>query len=202
MKKFWDKLKRPVPRCTGLNLPEYYKRALFMNEGLLMGYFILMAALNFVKLHTFYIAPLIMAAALLAKHYFLMLKNMRINLACHAAISMIWCGLFIRTLGWGNGGQHLLLPVLVLVFFSVFLPSVSKILYFIVMVMYRMVLFAFSLMHDPLLVTSMHMSIFYQTVNSFLLFFMLAANCVTSRRANGSCSFTTSSFAKKRIQTH
>ena len=47
--------------------------------------------------------------------------SMQVNLLVHAVIVTLWCGWYVYIYGWSSGGHHFLIPLLMLIFFSVLL---------------------------------------------------------------------------------
>ena len=167
-----DYFSQKVPAAGG-KVPTYYRKALENNQLLLcVCFFINLCLITWTVKSLLWYPAVVLAAAVLC---LLKLKkiNARTSLRLHTAIICMWCGWYVSAFGWSLGSQHMLLSVLVLVFFNVYEPPWSKILYFLMLIVYRMALFAWSLDHAAQYITERWVSIALQSVNSVTLFLMM-----------------------------
>lgn len=169
-------LRRPTPKA-GKELPEYYRKALVVNEAILVLYFLLCFFLFPLVFHIWEWIPLAFCAGILICMSTNGRIHVRASLYAYGLLVMLWCAWQSSAIGWGCGAQHLLMPVLMLCFFHLYEPPVAKVIDFVVLVAYRMALFAYTLGHPALYTLDQATSIVLQTVNSLTIFVMLAIDC-------------------------
>ena len=174
---FRDFLTQKVPRADR-GMPLYYRRAMVASEVLLAVYF----PLNFILFYTvtrqWMIVPLLGFALVLLLLYVRKKISPRVNGLIMTAMVFGWCFWYVRQFGWGCGAQHLLLPLLILCFFNVFEKPWFKIVFFFLLIIYRMLLYSWSLSNAPLMALTQGQSIALQTVNSITLFLIMAFCCI------------------------
>lgn len=176
MKELLNFLRRPTPRA-GIELPTYYRNALVANELILAVYFLLCFILFPLVLHLWNWVPLVFCAGVLLCMRSNGRAHVRVSFYAYGMLVILWCGWQDWAVGWGCGGQHLLIPLLMLTFFHLFEPPWAKLLDFVVLITYRMLLFAYCLRYSPAYTLGGTSSIVLQTVNSLTVFIMLAINC-------------------------
>ena len=177
MKFFRDFLRQKVPK-PGAETPAYYRNALTVSEHLLTVYFALSLLLFWhIGMHRIALPAVLLAAVVLA---FMGIRrlNPRWNLFLYAAITLAWSGWYVYTFGWGSGSQHLLIPVLVFIFFDIYEPPWLKLVMFAALIACRMALFSWSLSHPALFELTHDQSILFQTVNSLNVFVIMALVCI------------------------
>lgn len=172
-----DFLRQKAPR-PGSEAPAYYRNALAVCEQLLIIYFPLCFALLGWLVGRWEIVPVVMFAASLA----LLLGGRRIdmhaNLVAYSAIPIAWTVWFIHSFGWGCSAQHLLIPLLLMIFFDIYQPPWLKIALFLGLITVRMALFSYSLSHTAVYPLEHTASIALQTLNSIVTFITLAGICI------------------------
>ena len=174
MKFFLDFFRQKVPRDRG-DTPPYYRMALATAEILMAVYFLLCFLLFPLILKRWEWVPLLFIAAMGISLQTLKTKKTRTNLILYTLICAGWVCWNVLNLGWTSGVQHLLTLLVVLVFFDVYEKPVSKILWLIAVLAFRIVLFSVSrdiANLDP------NAGTVYQTVNTVSFFLILAAVCI------------------------
>jgi len=166
-------LHQEVPK-TGTSMPAYYRRALLVGETVLACYFLISIALIWLTTGKLEWLPIItlIATGLCLRSIDKM--NPRINLVCFASIILIWVTWFVHMFGWSAGGTNILVPILALAYFNIFEPPFGKLGYFFGVVLFRIGLFAYSLIHTPAGSFGHAESFVFQVVNSLVPLFMLA----------------------------
>lgn len=170
---FIDFIRQTVPR-PGRDMPGYYKAALILSEVLLAVNFLLFFCLIPWKLNRWMMTPLLMTACLGAAIWIIDRYNVRLCVAAYTAIIVYWTVWFLYYFGWGYGGQHFLLPLLVMCFFNIYEPPWMKLVDFTGLILCRMILYAYTLSHDPIYALDRATGIMFQSINSVTLFIMLS----------------------------
>ena len=177
MRFFLDFLHQKVPRADQ-EMPLYYRGAVVASEILLAVYFPLNFILFYIVTGKWMAIPLAGFALVLILILSRKKIGPRFNGLVLTAMIFGWCFWYIRQFGWGCGAQHLLLPLLLLCFFNVFEKPWFKIVFFFVLIGYRMGLYSWSLSNTPVIPLTQGQSIALQTVNSMTLFLIMAVCCV------------------------
>ena len=178
MKFFLDFLHQKVPKAGG-EVPLYYRRALTTSEVLLVVYFLvcflLYPLINHNRWEWSPVAFLVLTAGGLW-----CVKNLGVrgNLFIYAILCAGWVGWNVRYFGWNSGVQHFLTLMLVLVFFNVYDKPVTKIIWFVTILTYRIILFSMSLQTPAIYTMDREANTIYQTVNTVAFFLMLAGMCI------------------------
>ena len=146
---FLEFLHQPVPKA-GKEMPVYYRRALAASEILLVVYFLVCFFFFPIFTDRWHWVPLAMIGGTALGVYALRKMGPRANLLLFTVLCVAWVGWNIRTLGWSTGSQHFLTLLLVLVFFNVHEKPVTKILWFLALLVFRILLFSWQQQHDPL----------------------------------------------------
>jgi diguanylate cyclase (GGDEF)-like protein len=102
----------------------------------------------------------------------------RLNLVCFAAIICAWVAWYIYQFGWSLGIQSLLVPILPLVYFNIYEPPLGKILYFFILLTFRILLFAYSLKHPPVTPPDHADTLMFQIVNSVVPLLILVIDFI------------------------
>ena len=177
MKYILDFFHKEVPKSV-TEMPKYYKRALVMNEEIMAFYFLLSLLVFIRKTQRFVIVPIILLVLMTACFAYSNKMSMRTNIIAYTFLTVVWTGWYIYSFGWGSGGQHMLIPLLVISFFNIFQPPWVKLANLLGLLAYRMVLFDFSLHHTPVYMLDSVTNVFYQTINSVTLFLTLAIDFI------------------------
>ena len=177
MKFLRDFLKQRVPR-TGTEMPAYYRGALVASEWLIEAYFVLSFFLFARFCGTWEIVPVVFVAVIALSLIDMPALGPRVSLGMYAVITIAWCAWYVYKLGWDCGVQHFITPLLVLLFFNIFDPPWLKISGFAVLLVFRLLLFAFARSLPPRNPLETHELVVLQLVNSVTMFGMLAIICI------------------------
>ena len=177
MRFFLDFLKQKVPK-QGKEIPLYYRRALIASEALLAVYLLLCFFLYPLINHRWEWIPVLFLAVAALALWAISHTTVRNNLLIYAALCMGWVGWNVYAFGWSSGVQHFLTLMLVFVFFNVYDKPLYKIIWFVFILAFRVLLFSFSQQHTALYVMDRDANTVYQTVNTVAFFLMLACMCV------------------------
>ena len=180
MRFFLEFLHQPVPKA-GKEIPAYYRRALYASDLLLAVYFLVCFFFFPLFSDRWHWMPLAMAAAAAIGIPSLKKMGVRGNLLLFTAMCVVWVSWNVSALGWSTGTQHFLTLILVLVFFNVYDKPVTKILWFLALLAFRVALFSWAQAHPvpDAMKMSDNANTVYQTINTVSFFTMLAALCVT-----------------------
>lgn len=173
-----DFLGQKVPEAQRRAMPTYYRKALNITNILTGLLYFLILLLQIGGHRDVMVFPVILICGAVVKTLCVDRMSVNQNLIVHSVLTVLWCGWYIYTFGWNSGGQHLLLPLLMLIFFSVFVKPMYKIVGFVLLVVIRMVLFYYTQTHEPIIALATGMSVVYQTLNSLFLFVIVALNCI------------------------
>lgn len=165
----------PAPKKV---MPGYYRKALIVSEVVLTVYF----------LAVFFLLPLIdgrwewvpavlcavtgLAARRIGK------LNILQNFLVFSAIVLFWSGWGIHFFGWGSGVQHFLVIILLLLFFNICISPPWKVLASVLILAYRIGLYAYAHGRDPVFNLSDNAGIVFQTMNSTIFFLLVALICI------------------------
>lgn len=169
----FDFLKQTTPRPKK-ELPTYYRRSLVISEIILAVYFISCFFLFGWGVGLWSFMPVAMLGGILLCCYSIGRVNVRISLYAYYAVNLIWCGWYVYAFGWGNGGQYLLIPLLMFSFFNIYEKPWMKLVSFLLLMIFRLFLFIYALRNEPLFVVDQTMVIVFQTLNSLVTFVILA----------------------------
>ena len=177
MNVFLDFLRQKAPR-PGKDMPAYFRRALTANEVILAAYLLVSFFAFGLRLHRWEWIVMAFYAGVVVCLATNCRINVRFSICAYTLIVVLWCGWYSHAVGWGCGAQHLLIPALVLIFFNIYDPPWIKIIGFVLLLTFRMLLFAYSLRHSPLYLLDQSDSILFQTLNSLTYFFTLATDFI------------------------
>lgn len=177
MKYLLDFFHQKVPKSV-TEMPEYYRSTLVINEFLLSFYFLISEVLFYFINRHLEIPPLIMLAIFVFSIVYNKTMSMRLSIGLYSLVTLVWCAWYIYDFGWGCGGQHLLFPLLALTFFNIFDPPWLKIANSTGLIVYRILLYAWSLNHQPIYLLSDTANIVFQTINSVLTFIILSIDFI------------------------
>ena len=176
MRFFYEFFRQKAP--SGNELPGYYRFALRTSEILLAAYFLLQFFLIAWGRDGWEGVPIVMFAAVFFCFVMTDRMNSRFNVMAYTIVTVVWCAWYVITFGWGCGGQHLLLPLLILTFFYIYESPLMKVLTCVGLIVFRMGLFYYALRHDPVYAISTASSIAFQMANSITLFLILSVECI------------------------
>ena len=168
---------KKTPKCSGEPLP-YFQQVIYIVDIMLCVYFFAVGLFLSAGTLRFFPMPLLMLTAVAIKRALQKFISPRVSILIYFLIICLWCSWYVTSFGWGYGGQNLLIIMVVLVFFSVYEPPWAKVCYFLTMLLVRMLLFVFSLVHTPLFILPQQYILLYQLVNSLTMFLILAACCI------------------------
>jgi diguanylate cyclase (GGDEF)-like protein len=171
-----DFLHQEVPKAGPM--PDYYRKALFISEAILVVYFLASVALLFFTTGVWLWPPVVILAGTVYCLLNIDRRGPRINLLCFAAIIGAWLTWFVHRFGWSAGSPNILVPILPLVYFNIYEPPRSKIAYFLGLVAFRVLLFAYSLRHTPVATLDRTENLFLQVINSIIPLLILAIDFI------------------------
>ena len=177
MKQLMAFLRKKVPKA-GIETPLYFRRALATTDVVLAIYFLLVFVLLTWANQKLEWMPLFLCAAMVGCRLLIGRVNSRVSFYAFELVIVYWCAWHTQTIGWTYGAQHLLIPMLMLCFFNIYEPQWMKLLTFLIVVAYRMALFAYSLEHPASYELSKTAVILYQTLNSLTLFNVLGVGFI------------------------
>ncbi len=177
MNFFHNYFSQETPSSDRGTLP-YYLQSLNLSDNMMAVYAGLMFMLLLLSTGQFFLSPLLFLGAIIGKRYLTGRISIRLTLLIQALTFWAWCTWFVVTFGWKYGGQHFLLLIVLLVFFSVYEPPKTKIVYFLLTLAIRLLLYDYSIYHEPLVVFAEQAGFFCQVVNSLTLFVILAGCCI------------------------
>ena len=166
-----DFLHQEVPKSG--QMPAYYRKALFISEIILVGYFVASFALLFITTGVWLWPPVVIIVVAMFCLMDIDHLNPRLSVAHFAALIFAWLAWFVHRFGWSAGSPNILVPILAMVFFNIYVPPLSKIAYFLGLVGFRILLFAWSLHHTPAGVLNASDNLILQIVNSVVPLSML-----------------------------
>ena len=176
MKKLFEFFRQDVPKDRGeIN---YYHQSMKLTDQLLAIYFFLSFVMIFWATKRLMWFPLMVEAALLFNIFFLEKMSSRLSLLLHTVIVIAWFFWFMLSFGWGVGGQHVLILLILMVFFCLYETPFTKILYFLLILSVRMYMFLYTSAHEPLIVLDGFNAFCIQTLNTVCVFVILACCCI------------------------
>ena len=173
-----DFLNSKVPEPERGKMPKYYRRVLGASNVLLAAMYLIILLLSVITNHHVDWFGISLLVAVILKSAMIDEMSMRVNLLVHAVIVTLWCGWYVYIYGWSSGGQHFLIPLLMLIFFSVYVRPLVKVVYFCILIVFRMLLFNYTLTHEPVIAMEQNTMVLFQTVNTLFLFLVTAVNCI------------------------
>ena len=178
MKFFLDFLHQKVPE-SGREIPLYYRRALATSEVMLVAYFLVCLFLYpLINRGRWEWVPVMFIAFSGVCLWALEHGDVRTNLILNAALCIAWVEWNVRHFGWGSGVQHFMTLLLVLVFFNVYAKPLYKMVWLLILLAIRIILFSISQQTPPVYQMDAEANTVYQTVNTVAFFLMLAAMCI------------------------
>ncbi len=177
MKFFLDFMHQKVPRDRG-DMPVYYRRALRTGEVLQAVYFLVCFFLYPLINHRWEWIPALFIAVTGGCLWALKTQKTRTNLILYALMCGGWVFWNVQHFGWNSGVQHFLTLLIVLVFFNIYDRPLYKIIWLILILAFRILLFYFSQQVPALYRMNTEANTVYQTVNTVAFFVMLAGMCI------------------------
>ena len=177
MKLLRDFFSQQVPKTNG-ETSSYYEQSMALNERLFGLYILACFLLLTLEVRRFFWMPIMLVAALAVKQYYRKSIPIRLNLLLHVLIVSLWCGWFVMVFGWGHGGQHMLVVLVLLCFFSVYEPPMIKLAYFLGIIVVRMLLYSYAQSHSPMVELLPWQGFLIQLLNTITIFLMLAGSCI------------------------
>ncbi len=156
----------------------YYNHSLKITDRILFIYFSLSVIVLSVLTGHFQWVPLVPFLCLLIVHFRENSFPSRINLFLHIVILCLWISWYVSFFGWGIGGQHMLIVLLLLVFFCIYETPFGKILYFLALLTLRISLYIYASNHSPSISLDDFSLLILQTVNTVCAFTILALLCI------------------------
>ena len=178
MKFFLEFLHQKVPRDRG-DMPAYYRRALAASEILQAAYFLVCFFLFPLINNRWEWIPVLFIAATGGCLWAVRTQKVRTNLILYALVCCGWVYWNVQHFGWSSGVQHFLTLMIVLVFFNVYDKPQYKILWLVLVLAFRILLFSISQSVPAMYKMEASANTVYQTVNTVSFFLMLAAMCVS-----------------------
>lgn len=172
-----DFLHQKVP-ASQKEMPAYYRRALLFCESVLVSYFlgsfllfpIMGGPVQWLPLPFLFFFTLVMMTA--GK------RNSVHNFALLSLADILWCFLGVRQYGWSVGMQHLLIILLLFLFFNICIPPRWKIVICLLILSSRIGMYLFAKNNFPVYVLSDSMGTVFQTFNSLVFFLIVGGTCI------------------------
>lgn len=177
MKLFLDFFRQEVPKNSGKTF-YYYRQSMRVTDQMLAIYFFVSFMLISAASKRLFWLPILFQAALLLKYFKSDHISARLNLLFNAVIICSWTVWYVISFGWGIGGQHMLFVLVLLVFFCLYEPPFTKIVYFFTLLALRMWLFYYTSTHPPIIPVNSFNQFLMQTLNSISVFLILACCCI------------------------
>lgn len=177
MKLFLDFFRQEVPKSSRKTF-FYYRQSMRLNDQMMAIYFFISFVLISWATKRLLWPPVAFQAALLLKFFNSDKISARLNLLFDTLIVCAWSVWYVTGFGWGIGGQHMLIVLILLVFFCLYEPPYTKLVYFLSLLTLRMWLFHFTSTHAPFMPLDSFSQFLMQTVNSVSVFLILAGSCI------------------------
>ncbi len=177
LKLFLSFLRQQVPKSGG-EIPYYYQQSIRINDQMLAVYFFLSFVLISWASRQFFFLPILFQLLLLLKLYFQKKLSVRLSLLAYTLLVFAWCWWYVVCFGWSQGGQHILTVLILLVFFCLYEPPLTKLAYFLAIFAMRMYLFQYGTSHAALIPLDDFSCFLMQMVNTSAMFLILASCCI------------------------
>lgn len=176
IKKLFEEV---TPKSSKEDMPLYYKSVLLHSYRLLIAYFFCFIIFS---LSQGYPGAALRAVPWIIVFTLCICFNSHIpanlNMPVYVLLIMVWVFTFVRTYGWDCGGQHFILPLLVVVFFSVYDTLLWKLFFLIVLFALRMSLFFYCWYHEPEYTLIPSASAALQIITTAFIFLLMAMTCM------------------------
>ncbi len=170
-------LRQKVP-APGRVIPIYYRRALIGAEAVLSCYFAGVFVFLPLISGVFFWVPAIFFAVTLISALTIDKRNILWNYLVCSLIVICWSSWGVYEFGWSYGLQHFIMVLLLFLFFNICIPPKWKIVICILLLGFRMGLFAFSTSAVPVFSLSHTGGIIFQTANSACFFLLVSLICI------------------------
>ena len=178
MRFFLDFLNQKVPKA-GKEVPGYFRRALTGSGVLLAVYFAACFCLfPLINDGRWEWLPLAFIAGTGVFLWTARRSGVRLNLILYALACFGWVYWNVRHFGWSSGVQHFLTLMVVLVFFNVYEKPAVKIVWLLVVLAFRILLFSMSQRLPAIYRMDADANTIYQTLNTVAFFLMLVVLCI------------------------
>lgn len=177
MKLFLDFFRQAVPKNTRQPL-FYYRQSMRLTDQMLAVYFFLSFLVITCSVRRLFWVPIVLQALQLLKVLKSGQLSARVNLLLNTVILCSWSVWNVVCFGWGFGGQNLLIVLILLVFFCIYEPPITKLCYFCLLLAMRMLLFQYASDHAPQVMPDSFSRFLMQAVNSLSMFVILACCCI------------------------
>lgn len=177
MNFFAEFLHQEVPK-SGKGMPAYYRKALFVSEAILAGFFLAGVLLLAVTAGSIAWAPIVIVAVTLFCMFNIDHMSAKVNLCCFTAIIAAWLIWFVHRFGWSAGSPNILVPILSMAFFNIYVSPRGKLIYCVGLIAFRIALFAFALKHPPASALTPESSLLLQILNSVVPLVILSFNYI------------------------
>ena len=177
MKLFLDFFRQEVPKSNSKTLC-YYRQSMRLNDRMLAVYFFISFLLLSWATRRFFWPPIVFLIPLLFTLQNTEKLSARLNLLINTAIICAWVTWYTVWFGWNAGGQNLLIVLVILVFFCLYEPPITKLCYFFLLLAVRMLLYQYVSAHAPQFPLESSSLFLMQTVNSISVFVILAGCCI------------------------
>ena len=160
-------------------MPYYYLKAIRYSYLLMAMYFccymICAFFLNYLGNCAVVIPWLLISAALAWLHKYI---PQRWSIVCLCTLLISWVITFIYCYGWDCGVQHFIIPLRVILMFSVYASPIQKLSSAAALFGLRLVLFFYCLNNEPVYQLQYPGSAFFQTINTAFIFAYVAVLCL------------------------
>jgi diguanylate cyclase (GGDEF) domain len=177
MKLFVDFFRQKVPKGSRETLC-YYWQSVRLNDQMLVLYFLISFLVISWSTKRLLWPPVVFQAVLLLKYFKIGKLSARLNLLLHTLLVCGWSVWYVVTFGWGLGGQHMLIVLILLVFFCLYEPPVTKLIYFLLILSLRLALFRYAATHEALILLDSFSQFLLQIINTVSVFLILAGCCI------------------------
>ena len=177
MSVFLNFFRQQVPK-TGEETPYYYQESVKLNDRMLAIYLLISFVVLSVSIRHICWPPAIFLALIVLKSYYAGSISVRLNLLLHSLLVCLWSVWYVINFGWGLGGQHILIVLILLVFFCLYEPPYTKLLYFVVVLVLRLWLYSRSVNNEPLIQLDSFSQFLLQIINTVSLFLIMAGCCI------------------------
>ena len=177
MSYFSDFLRQKTPAPEKV-MPAYYRKALIVSEFVLACYFLAVFFLLPMIGHYWEWVPAVICVATAVCLLRISHMNIVQNFLCFSGIVVLWSGWGVYVFGWGIGIQHFLMLLLLFLFFNICISPPLKILSGLLVLGYRIGLYAFARSSAPLRELTPDGGILFQTANSTIFYLLVALICI------------------------
>ena len=164
--------------ASGRVMPAYYHKALTVSETILACYFLAAFFLFPAVGNSWEWAPAAFCGLTAIAMWRMRKMNIITNFLAFSIIVLLWCGWGVYTCGWSIGVQHFLIVLILLLFFNICISPKIKVLLGLLLLGYRIGLYAWARSTQPANPLSDDGGIIFQTANSTVFFLLVAIICI------------------------